>query len=257
MKSFGARPCCQNLPKMELSAIGQNWCFLMKQVSRARAELIMSERGWLPLLPEAFRNEVLRRSTLLRFAPGDTVFRLNDPAGGIYGLVTGTVSISFAQPGATPRLILLGIPGHWTGEGCFITRKPRKAEITAVVDTTMLHLPLGAMDQMAARDPTVVHHVALMLMMTVEVLFRVIDDLQKADVHKRIASVLERTSWIGKAPIPLTQTEIGLMANASRKQVNAALKRFSDAGWLTNTYRSICITDPDELRRFVEEDGPD
>ncbi|MDZ5454608.1 Crp/Fnr family transcriptional regulator [Labrys sp. ZIDIC5] len=229
----------------------------MRRISKARAEQIMRERGWLPLLPEAFRTEVLRRSALLRFAPGETVFRLGDPAGGVYGLVAGTVSISLAPAGATPRLILLGVPGHWTGEGCFLTRKPRRAELRAVVDTTMLHLSLNAMDQMAARDPAVVHHVALMLMTTVEFLFRVIHDLQKPEADRRVASVLQRTTWIGEAPIPLTQSEIGIMSNASRKQVNAAIKRFSEAGWLTNTYRSITITDPDALRRFAEGDGTD
>lgn len=229
----------------------------MGHVSRARAEQIMSERGWLPLVPEAFRNDVLRRSVLLHFAPGEPVFRLDDPAGGIYGLVAGTVSASLAPAGATPRLILLGVPGHWTGEGCFLTRKPRRAEMRAVVETTMMHLPLAAMDQMAARDPAVVHHVALLLMMTVEFLFRVINDLQKPEADRRIASVLQRTTWIGETPIPLTQSEVGVMANASRKQVNAAIKRFSEAGWLTNTYRSINITDPAALRRFADGDGSD
>lgn len=217
----------------------------------------MGEQGWLPLLPEAFRSEVLRRSVLLHFAAGEPVFHLEDPPGGIYGLVSGTVSVSLAPAGATPRLILLGVPGHWTGEGCFLTRKPRKAELRAVVETTMLHLPLDAMDQMAARDPAVTHHVALMLMMTVEFLFRVIHDLQKPEADRRIASVLQRTTWIGEVPIPLTQSEVGVMANASRKQVNAAIRRFSEAGWLTNTYRSITITDPGALRRFAEGDGTD
>lgn len=229
----------------------------MERISKARAEHIMSERGWLPLLPEAFRAEVLRRSVLLHFAPGESVFRLDDPPGGVYGLVSGTVSISLAPDGATPRLILLGVPGRWTGEGCFLTRKPRMGELRAAVETTMLHLPLDAMDQMAARDPAVVHHVAIMLMMNVEFLFRVIHDLQKPEADRRIASVLQRTTWIGEAPIPLTQSEVGVMANASRKQVNAAIKRFSEAGWLTNTYRSITITDPRALQRFAERDGAD
>ncbi|KUL94525.1 transcriptional regulator [Bosea sp. WAO] len=229
----------------------------MGYVSKARAEQIMSERGWLPLLPEAFRTEVLRRSILLHFAPGETVFRLDDPAGGVYGLVAGTVSASLAPAGVTPRLILLGVPGHWTGEGCFLTRKPRRGELRAVVETTMLHLPLDAMDQMASRDPAVVQHVALMLMMTVELLFRVIHDLQKPEADRRVASVLQRTTWIGETPIPLTQSEVGVMANASRKQVNASIKRFSEAGWLSNTYRSITITNPGALRRFAEGDGVD
>jgi len=113
------------------------------------------------------------------------------------------------------------------------------------------------MDQMAARDPAVAHHVALILMMSVEFLFRVIHDLQKPEADRRIASVLQRTTWIGEAPIPLTQSEVGVMANASRKQVNAAIKRFAEAGWLTNTYRSITITNPGALRRFAEGDGAD
>lgn len=229
----------------------------MVLITKADASRIMSERGWLPLLPETFRTEVLRRSILQHFSAGQTVFHLGDPAGGIYGLVTGTVSVSLAPAGATPRLILLGVPGHWTGEACFLTRTPRRGELRAVVETTMLHLPLDAMDQMAARDPEVVHHVALILMMSVEFLFRVIHDLQKPEADRRIASVLQRTTWIGEAPIPLTQSEVGVMANASRKQVNAALKRFSEAGWVTNTYRSITITDPGALRRFAEGDGAD
>lgn len=229
----------------------------MALVTRSDADRLMSERGWLPLLPESFRTEVLRRSTLMHFAPNEPVFHLGDPVGGIYGLVRGTVSISLAPAGSTPRLILLGAPGHWTGEGCFLTRKPRRGELRAVVETTMLHLPLEAIDQMAARDPEVVYHVALMLMMSVEFLFRVIHDLQKPEADRRIASVLQRTTWIGEAPIPLTQSEVGIMANASRKQVNAAIKRFSEAGWLENTYRSITITNPGALGRFAEGDGTD
>ncbi|WP_332688647.1 Crp/Fnr family transcriptional regulator [Bosea sp. (in: a-proteobacteria)] len=229
----------------------------MTQISRAEAERVMSERGWLPLLPEAVRTEVLRRSILLRFAPGEAVFHLGDPAGGIYGLVTGTVSVSIAPAGSTPRLILLGVPGRWTGEACFLTRKPRRGELRAVVETTMLHLPLDAMLQMASRGPDMVHHVALILMMNVEFLFRVIHDLQKPQADRRIASVLQRTTWIGDVPIPLTQSEVGVMANASRKQVNAALKRFVEAGWVAKTYRSITITDPGALSSFAEGDGSD
>ncbi len=43
----------------------------------------------------------------------------------------------------------------------------------------------------------------------------------------------------------------------TNEQVNAALKRFSDAGWATNTYRSITIEDTGALRHFAEGDGAD
>jgi CRP/FNR family cyclic AMP-dependent transcriptional regulator len=229
----------------------------MARISKLEADHIMAQRGWLALLPDAVRTEILNRSRVVNFAPGEPIFHLGDPVGGIYGLASGTVSVSIAPAGATPRLILLGIPGHWTGEACFLTRQPRRGELRAVVETTMLYLPLEAMDQMAARRPDMVHHVALILMMSVEFLLRVIHDLQKPEADRRIASVIQRTTWIGEIPIPLTQSEIGIMANASRKQVNAAVKRFAEAGWLTKTYRSITIVDVQALRSFAQGDDTD
>jgi CRP-like cAMP-binding protein len=229
----------------------------MAWVTRAKAESILSRAGWLLLQPAAFRAEVLRRSILLHFAPGEVVYRFGDPLGGIYGLVAGTITVNTAPPTETPRPIHLGVPGAWTGEGCFLTRQPRRLELRALVDTWMMHLPLDALDKMAARDPAVVQRVIQILMMSIEVLIRVVHDLQKPDTSRRIAAVLQRATEIGEAPIPLSQTELGAMANASRKQVNAALQRFAISGWVTNTYRSITVIDAEGLRRFAAGDGID
>jgi CRP-like cAMP-binding protein len=85
--------------------------------------------------------------------------------------------------------------------------------------------------------------------------------------HATVPTAVEltRSEWLFKARpafakaaqggysrrIPLTQSEIGLMANASRKQVNAALARFAEAGWVKTDYRSIVIRDVGKLRRFA------
>lgn len=226
----------------------------MAQISRVEAERVMSQAGWLPQVSESFRAEVLRRSILMHFPAGQAIFHLGDPVGGIYGLVTGTVSINIAPPDALPQLIMLGVPGHWTGEGGFLTRKPRRGDLRAVVDTSMFHLPIEVLDHMAARDPEVMHHIATLLMVSVEFLLEVVHDLQKPETDRRIASVLHRCSWIGKMPIPLTQAEVGVMANASRKQVNATLKRFAAAGWLEHSYRNITVTDVAALRTLADGD---
>ncbi|WP_440642734.1 helix-turn-helix domain-containing protein [Bradyrhizobium sp. PUT101] len=94
-------------------------------------------------------------------------------------------------------------------------------------------------------------------MMSVETLLEVVHDLQKPQADRRIASVLQRTIRIGGAPLPLTQIELGIMANASRKQVNAALKQFKDAGRLTHTCRSIIVNDVNALRRYAEAEMND
>jgi CRP-like cAMP-binding protein len=214
----------------------------------------MSESGWLSLLPSAFREEVLRRSILLHFSPGQVVFRVGDPVGGMYGLVHGILAINTAPATDTPRLIHLGVPGAWTGEGCFMTRQPRRGEMRALTDTWMMHLPLDAMDKMAARNPELIRFFAICTVLTFDLLVRIIHDLQKPKVDRRIAAVLQRLTWVGPVPIPLTQAELGVMVNASRKQVNATLQRFAADGWITNTYHTITINDAESLRRFASED---
>lgn len=229
----------------------------MITISKKEAENIASQAGWLALVPSKFRSEVLGHSQLIRLGKGEAPFHVGDPPGGIYGLIDGTVSISVAPFGHAPRLMMLGIPGYWTGEACFLTRKPRRGELRAVLDATMLHVPLDALDRMVAKDPTVSHNIAQILMMSVDILLQVIHDLQKPEVDRRIASVLQRTTRFGGASIPLTQTDLGIMANASRKQVNAALRKFAESGWLAHTYRSVTIKDIDALREFAERDEAD
>lgn len=220
-------------------------------IKRANAEAILRGSGWLSLQPAAFQEEVLRRSILLHFPAGEVIYRFGDDLGGIFGLAEGTLTINTAPPDRTPQLIHIGALGAWTGEGCFLTRQPRRLELRALVETWMMHLPLDQMDQMAAADPTVTRNFSHILMASVDVLIRVVHDLQIPDTAQRIASVLRRATWIGDRPIPLTQGEIGTMANASRKQVNAALARFVQLGWVKTDYRSITILEVDKLGRFA------
>ncbi|WP_442580053.1 helix-turn-helix domain-containing protein [Mesorhizobium sp. ASY16-5R] len=51
----------------------------------------------------------------------------------------------------------------------------------------------------------------------------------------------------------LTQTGVGTMASASRRQVNAALKRFAEFGWLTTNYDAITVLNAEALRLFGDE----
>lgn len=221
---------------------------------RDTAEAILRQNGWLSYQPEAFQKEVLRRSVLVNLAPGELIFGFGDELGGIYGLVSGTATINTAPPNHIPRLINVGTPGAWAGEGCFLARRPRTVELRTLVETWLMYLPLEEMDDMAAADPMAAHNFGQIVMTNVDALIRVIHDLQRVDPDRRIASVLHRARWIGERPLPLTQSEIGTMARASRRQVNAALKRFAHNGWVKTSYRSVIILDSEKLRLFSTED---
>ncbi|MDH7799840.1 MULTISPECIES: Crp/Fnr family transcriptional regulator [unclassified Beijerinckia] len=224
-----------------------------KLISREAAEEILRQNGWLSHQPEAFQTDVLQRSVLLSYAPGDLIYGFGEELGGIYGLVSGAATINTAPPNHEPQLINVGAPGAWAGEGCFLARQPRRVELRALVDTWLMYLPLAQMDDMASTNPMVAHNFGQIIMSNVDALIRVIHDLQRVDPDRRIASVLHRARWIGELPLPLNQTRIGTMARASRRQVNAALKRFAENGWLKTSYRSVTILRPEKLRLFATE----
>jgi CRP/FNR family transcriptional regulator, cyclic AMP receptor protein len=227
----------------------------MLDLTREKAEEVMSQGPWLTSMTERFRAELLRHAHLQKFAPGQIIYRYGDPVGGMYGLVAGFLTINSAPPDATSYLIHLGTPGAWTGEGPFLTGQPRRIELRALSGAWMMHVPLDALEQMAARDPGIMRAIAMNTVFTVDVLLQIVHDLQKRDVGRRIASVLQRARPLGDAPIPLSQTDLGVMANASRQQVNMTMQRFVAAGWVNYTYRSVTVTDPQALRRFSKGDG--
>ena len=138
-----------------------------------------------------------------------------------------------------------------------MTGQPRRAEMHALGEAWLMHLPLQAMEQIVADDPRAARIFCSIAVLTVDVLIRIVHDLQKRDASRRIASVLHRAAWIGDVPIPLSQSEIGTMANASRRQVSAAMNRFAEAGWIAHTYRSVTVAQPQALRDYAEQDEGD
>ena len=229
----------------------------MARMSRANAERIMCEAGWLAQMPEVFRTRLLQNALLLKFDAGQVIFRPGDPAGGIYGLVAGTVTVDTAPPDSTPRLIHIAVPGGWTGEDSFMTGKPRRIELFARSETWVMHVPLETMEQMAASDPSNIRAFGVISILAADKLLRIVHDLQKTSVSSRIASALHRMSWSTDAPISVSQENLGTLTNTSRKQVNSAVRRFVKAGWVEVGYRSITVTNPSALRRHAEQDVAD
>lgn len=223
-------------------------------VTVARAREILSSGGWLSQQPPDFREEILRRCILQRFAAGDVLFRVGDDLGGIYGIATGAVVVMSAPGAAIPRLFHVGMPGSWIGEGPFLTREPRRVGMQAAVETWAMHLPLEAMDQIAGHDLVATRRFIKILMSNLDILNRAFYEMHHPDEHRRVAAALLRIAPPDQTPIPLSQADLGTMSNTSRKQVNAALQRFSTAGWLAKGYRTITVLQPGRLRQFLQSD---
>ncbi|MBR0693720.1 Crp/Fnr family transcriptional regulator [Bradyrhizobium lablabi] len=224
-----------------------------RMATLAHAKEVLGRTGWLSQQPEAFQAEIWRKALLQRFMPDDVVFRVGDPIGGIYGIISGAVTVTTSPVTAAPRLFHVGVPGDWIGEGPFLVKEPRRVGMQAAIETWMVYLAVTAMEEIASHDPLAVRRFTKLLMMNLDTLVKAFYDLHSPDELFRVAATLERITSHRENIVPLSQSDIGVISNTSRKQVNAALKHFEAAGWLRRGYRSMVITDRAGLTQFIKE----
>jgi CRP-like cAMP-binding protein len=229
----------------------------MIQLSREYAEQIICKNGWLATMPEPFRAQLLSKALFLTFKPGQTLFQSGDPAGGIYGLVAGTLTVNTASSGALSRLVHIASPGGWLGEGGFITGQARRITLIAKTEVWVMHVPLEMMELMARTEPKNIRAFGNISVMWADSLLRIVYDLQIKNVSARIASALHRIASTTDTPVPVTQENLSIIANTSRQQVNNVIQHFADLGWVEIGYRSITITNPSALQHYAEKNVMD
>jgi CRP-like cAMP-binding protein len=218
---------------------------------------IMAENGWLSLTPPAFRIAVLQRCRLQDVRTGDTIYRVGDPPGGMYGLVSGGLGVSVAPGESGPYMGHLARPGTWFGEAAAITRQPRRVGLTATRDALLLHLPLAKIDEMTAADPAAWRLFALVTLGHLDTAIGACDDLMRRHHVQRCVAVLLRLGGCRRAPatpndIDLAQEDIATLANVARTTAGAVLRDLEKAGLLQRSYRRIRILSPEALRAMLD-----
>jgi CRP/FNR family transcriptional regulator, cyclic AMP receptor protein len=218
---------------------------------------IMAENGWLSLTPPAFRSAILQRCRLQDVRAGDTIYRVGDPPGGMYGLVSGGLGVSVAPGESGPYMGHLARPGTWFGEAAAITRQPRRVGLTVTRDAALLHLPLAKIDEIVAADPAAWRLFALVTLGHLDTAIGACDDLMRRDHVQRCVAVLLRLAGCRRAPatpndIDLPQEDIATLANVARTTAGAILRDLENTGLLQRSYRRIRITSPEALRAMLD-----
>jgi CRP/FNR family transcriptional regulator, cyclic AMP receptor protein len=120
----------------------------------AEARTLLSQRGWLSQMPASFRKAVLDPCALQKVDGGAAIYASGDPPGGTYGLVSGAFSVSVVQGERGPYFAHFFGPSDWFGEGPAISGRPRIVGLSALRQTELLHLLLGAVDEILHDQPS-------------------------------------------------------------------------------------------------------
>lgn len=220
---------------------------------------IVSGVGWLSYAPSGFRQIVLNRCKLQKFEAGATIYAVGDPAGGMYGLVRGSLALSIAPGERGPYVAHFATPGTWFGEAAAFTGQPRRIGLAVTRQTEVLHLPLHAIREIVAVDPGAWRFFGLAAIAHYDVAIGAADDLLIRDHVKRSVAVLLRLAGCRRETptgdrtieVDVSQEELAAMCNVARTTAGAVLRELEAAGHIDVSYRRVRVLEPDALRAIL------
>jgi CRP-like cAMP-binding protein len=228
----------------------------------ASARRFLAEHGWLTQVPDAFREDVLTRSIVRSYDRGDSVYRIDDPSGGMFGIASGGVALEVAPGTQGPYIGHFMLPGTWLGQAAIITRQPRRVGVVATRPTTVLMLPASEFAAIAAGNAEAWRWLALLTVLHNDLAISVSDDLMIRDPQTRATAILLRLAGCrgGRLDLPApaevdaSQEALARLTNLSRTTLGEMLRKYEEAGWISQSYRRLTILAPKALREkcFLE-----
>jgi CRP/FNR family transcriptional regulator, cyclic AMP receptor protein len=187
-------------------------------------------------------------SRSVAFARNERVFAEGDPAGDLYVIDTGLVSISSRAPDGRESMMALMEEGDLFGDMSLFDGLGRSAEARALEASTLVRVPYPAVRACFAERPELLWGVVAFLSRRLRVTDASLADAMFLDVPARTAKrLLELAGDEDEFQLPLTQEELASLVGASRERVNKAIASFVRLGWLDQAGRRYRILERSQL----------
>lgn len=209
--------------------------------------------GWFARQPAGFRRRLLERSVEMSFLDGDWLYGMEDEAGGLFGVLSGSVHLFAAVGDEGTALIDLAGPGKWFGQVGLLPDTQRL--VTAVADGPVkaLAVPRGSLTRIAADFPDAWLSFSALNLELIQDTVRTLADVLVLPPAPRVAARLHvlasrRTEAQGRR-VPVTQARLGEMTGLERKSVHRILQALQKRGLIRLHYGAVEVLDLRGLRR--------
>ncbi|WP_377640941.1 Crp/Fnr family transcriptional regulator [Oryzobacter terrae] len=212
--------------------------------------------GLLAALPEASRRAVLAASVRRRYARGEVVFHEGDLAETVHLVAEGRAAVRRGTPAGDTVILAVVGPGELVGEMAMLSSEARRTTtVVALEPTVTMTIAFGELDRLRRDDAAVDRFLLELLAHRVR---RLSDHLLEAlhvPVEHRVVRRLDALCRAydggthGPTLLPLTQSEIGELAGASRPVTNRVLRRLEDDGVVELRRGAVAVLDRAALAR--------
>ena len=192
----------------------------------------------LPFDAQAFLDSAGVSRTVVRYLPGDVIFRQGDACTHVMYIQSGNVKLSVLSKAGREAVVAMLGPGDFFGEGCLAGQRVRMGSATATAASAILQVRRERMarllhKQHAMSDRFISH----MLARNIRIEEDLIDQLFNSS-EKRLARTLLLLARYGKHETPsravpkISQETLAEMIGTTRSRVNFFLNKFKKLGFI-------------------------
>jgi CRP-like cAMP-binding protein len=206
----------------------------------------LSQIGWLGTLPENTRRSLLGACELRHVPANSTLYGLDDPPGGIYGIADGFVDVLAAPGPFQMRLVHVASAGWWVGEAAAASRSGRRVELRTRTDVTAAYIAARKLERLADQDPSIWRDIAALTVRHLDTTMLYAASFASADLRLRLLMALMRIigpamDLGGSLNLPLGQAELAELTGLSRNTISRLLSKLSDDGCVDRHYGSVTV----------------
>ena len=219
----------------------------------AAAINVLVAQGWFSQRSEETRARLSAIAKLRNFAKDELVYLAGDAPNGVFGLVAGSLNVSFPRGDGEDYTLHRAGSGFWVGDLALFSSGVRLVSVRAAEPSLMVHLPVHDLEALIRDDPRLYADFYALTYENFKTAFRIISNLGISSTEKRLADrlIMEvETRGDGDGWIPLSQAELAKLVAISVPTLQRVMRRLSGAGLVRSSYARIQVIDRDALRRL-------
>ncbi len=192
----------------------------------------------VPFDAQAFLDSAGVSRTVVRYLPGDVIFRQGDPCTHVMYIQTGGVKLSVLSKAGREAVVAMLEPGDFFGEGGLAGQHIRMGSATATAASAILQVRRERMARLLHRQHAMSDRfISHMLARNIRIEEDLIDQLFNSS-EKRLARTLLLLARYGKHETPsravpkISQETLAEMIGTTRSRVNFFLNKFKKLGFI-------------------------
>ena len=219
----------------------------------ATAINVLAAQGWFSQRSEETQARLGAIAKLRNFAKDELVYLAGDAPNGVFGLVSGSLNVSFPRGDGEDYTLHRAGSGFWVGDLALFSSGVRLVSVRAAEPSLMVHLPVHDLEALLRGDPRLYADFYALTYENFKTAFRIISNLGISSTEKRLADrlIMEvEARGDGDGWIPLSQHELAKLVAISVPTLQRVMRRLSGAGLVRSSYARIQVLDRDALRRL-------